>query len=263
MNYNIKEHPDLWKKFEEFTHRQILELGRNYGKIDVLWLDGGWVSKDNLDQDIHLEKVVETLRSTTQPHLIVCDRCVGGPYENIITPEKQIPDQPLFIPWETCATVGERFSFHYTDHFKTGRELVHMLLNVVSKGGNLALNIAPQPDGELPKPAVESIKNMGKWLALFGDGIYETSIIPPYFQERIKYTQKSGNIYAYFLYDEIPDLPNMLSLTIDADIREIRSMRTGQSLSFECKGGQTLIHTEKLLLDEAFYAEGFVLGLAE
>lgn len=260
VNYEISEHPELWKKFEEFTHQQILELGRNYGKIDVLWLDGGWVSKDNLDQDIHLEKVVENLRSTTQPHLIVCDRCVGGPYENIVTPEKQIPDQPLFIPWETCATVGDRFSFHYSDDFKTGRELVHMLLDVVSKGGNLALNIAPQPDGELPAPAVASIKDLGRWLTLFGDGIYESSIIPPYFQERIKYTRKSGNIYAYYLYDEIPQLPHTLAFAIDADVQKVHSMRTGQSLSFECKNGQILLQTEELSLDSAFYAEGFVLN---
>lgn len=260
VNYEISEHPELWKKFEEFTHQQILELGRNYGKIDVLWLDGGWVSKDNLDQDIHLEKVVENLRSTTQPHLIVCDRCVGGSYENIVTPEKQIPDQPLFIPWETCATVGDRFSFHYSDDFKTGRELVHMLLDVVSKGGNLALNIAPQPDGELPAPAVASIKDLGRWLTLFGDGIYESSIIPPYFQERIKYTRKSGNIYAYYLYDEIPKLPHSLAFAIDADVQEVHSMRTGQSLSFECKNGQILLQTEELSLDSAFYAEGFVLN---
>lgn len=259
VNYNVIEHPELWEKFIEFTHRQILELGRNYGKIDVLWLDGGWVSSDNLNQDIHLEKVVETLRSTTQPHLIVCDRCVGGPYENIITPEKQIPDQPLFVPWETCATIGEKFSFHYTDHFKTGRELVHMLLDVVSKGGNLALNIAPQPDGELPKPAVDSMKDLGRWLSMFGEGIYETSIIPPYFQEQIRYTKKPSAIYAFYLYKEKPCLPPILTLDLDTDIREIRSMRTGEVLPYKQENGRIKLYTESLCTEQAFYAEGFCI----
>ena len=54
VNYDISEHPDLWEKYVEFTHQQIRELCTNYGKIDVLWLDGGWVRPDNLDQDIRL-----------------------------------------------------------------------------------------------------------------------------------------------------------------------------------------------------------------
>ena len=171
VNYSIKEEPQLWDSFVDYTHRQLEELGTRYGKIDCLWLDGGWVNKDNLDQDIRLGEIVEKLRKGPQPHLIVCDRTVGGIYENIVTPEKQVPEEPLFIPWETCTTVGEKFSFHYTDTFKSGRELVHLLLDVVSKGGNLALNLAPQPDGELPGRAVASLRDMGRWLRMHGEGI--------------------------------------------------------------------------------------------
>lgn len=136
VNYSIQEYPQLWDRFVSYTHRQLEELGTDYGKIDCLWLDGGWVNKDNLNQDIRLGEIVEKLRKGPQPHLIVCDRTVGGEYENIVTPEKQVPEEPLFIPWETCTTVGEKFSFHYTDHFKSGRQLVHLLLDIVSKGGN-------------------------------------------------------------------------------------------------------------------------------
>ena len=64
-------------------------------------------------QDIRLGEVVEEIRATTQPHLICCDRTVGGPYENIVTPEQSIPPRPMNIPWETCMTLGRTFSFHY------------------------------------------------------------------------------------------------------------------------------------------------------
>ena len=118
---------------------------------------------DNLGQDIRLGEIVEEIRSSSQPHLIVSDRTCGGEYENFITPEKTVPETALSVPWETCTTVGKKFSFHYTDTFKSGHQLVLLLLDVVSKGGNLALNIAPQPDGELPAPAVRSLRDMGAW----------------------------------------------------------------------------------------------------
>lgn len=95
VNYSIKEEPQLWDSFVDYTHRQLEELGTRYGKIDCLWLDGGWVNKDNLEQDIRLGEIVEKLRKGPQPHLIVCDRTVGGIYENIVTPEKQVPEEPL------------------------------------------------------------------------------------------------------------------------------------------------------------------------
>ena len=151
VNYDIKKYPEIWDKFVEYTHEQITELATNYGKIDVLWLDGGWVAPNNLDQDIRLGEVVEKIRSTTQPHLIVCDRTVGGEFENIITPEQTIPEKAICVPWESCITLGEAFSFRYSDKYKSGYTLVHMLIDVVSKGGSLALNIAPQPDGKTSK----------------------------------------------------------------------------------------------------------------
>ena len=86
VNYSIQEYPQLWDRFVSYTHRQLEELGSDYGKIDCLWLDGGWVNKDNLNQDIRLGEIVEKLRKGPQPHLIVCDRTVGGEYENIVTP---------------------------------------------------------------------------------------------------------------------------------------------------------------------------------
>lgn len=263
VNYDIEKHPELWEDFVELTHRQITELATNYGKIDVLWLDGGWVNKDNLGQDIRLGELVDKLRSSTQPHLIVCDRCVGGPNENIITPEKQVPDHALSVPWETCTTIGQRFSFHYTDTFKSGRELVHLLLDVVSKGGNLALNIAPQPDGVLPAPAVASMKELGKWLSIFGDGIYGTSIVPPYFEEHIKYTRKQGAVYAFYMYGEVPLLPPEITFHVEQEVTEIHSMRTGEKLACHLEHGRIVVETGRIPLETAFFAEGFVLSLTK
>lgn len=259
VNYNIDLHPELWEEYVQFTHRQIRELCTNYGQVDVLWLDGGWVRPDNLGQDIRLEQIVKEIRATTQPHLIVCERTCGGEYENFITPEKTVPDTALTVPWETCTTLGEKFSFHYTDTFKSGSQLVRLLLEVVSKGGNLALNVAPQPDGMLPAPAVRSLRDLGAWLKIYGEGIYGSRICAPYMGEGVFYTQKPGRIYVFYLYDQLPALPPRLTLPLDISITGARCMRTGQSLHFRRSGAQLTLQLENVALGGAFYAEGFEL----
>lgn len=263
VNYDIAEHPDLWEQYVRFTHEQIRELCTNYGQIDVLWLDGGWVRPDNLGQDIRLGEIVEELRATTQPQMIVCERTCGGEYENFITPEKTVPDTALTVPWETCTTVGDKFSFHYTDHFKSGRQLVHLLLDVVSKGGNLALNLAPQPDGMLPEPAVRSLRDMGAWLRLFGEGIYGTRIFAPHQEPRLFYTGKQAQAFAFYAYDEIPELPARLTLHPAANVSRVECMRTGQPVKFRQNGDSLTLDLSQISMGGAFYAEGFRLVLAQ
>ena len=260
VNYSIEEHPEMWERFVSYTHRQIEELGTRYGRIDCLWLDGGWVNPDNQGQDIRLGEIVNKLRSGPQPHLIVCDRTVGGEFENIVTPEKEIPERPMSIPWETCTTVGERFSFHYTDHFKTGRQLVHLLLNVVSRGGNLALNVAPQPDGALPAPAVASLRDLGRWMRIHGEGIYNTTIAEPYFIRNIRYTAKGDTRYIFYLYEDCASLPLKLHLRFSGKAHHIRLMRTGQEVPFEEKSGELLLDTSAIDRNTAFYADCFVVN---
>ena len=259
VNYDVSEHPDLWEKYVQFAHQQLRELCTNSGKVDVLWLDGGWVRPDNLGQDIRLGEIVEEIRSTSQPHLIVSERTCGGEYENFITPEKTVPEDALSVPWETCTTVGKKFSFHYTDTFKSGHQLVLLLLDVVSKGGNLALNIAPQPDGELPAPAVRSLRDLGAWLKIFGDGIYGTRICAPYFGKNLFYTCKGDNTYAFFAYGDIPALPEQISLSSEKTVRKVTSMRTGASVRFRQEGSTVTIFPENVPMGGAFYAEGFCI----
>ena len=258
VNYDPQKHPGLWESFVRYTHEQITELCTQYGPVDVLWLDGGWVAPHNRHQDIRLGELVSNLRRDN-PGLIVCDRTAGGIYENIVTPEKTVPETALPIPWETCTTLGDRFAFLYTDHFKSSHELVHLLLDIVAKGGNLALNIAPQPDGALPAPAVASLKGLGRWLAVFGDGIYGTKICAPYVGGSLCYTQKENRTYAFFLYDDEPSLPRWLKITTDSAVTAVTAMRTGEKLDFVPAEGCVFVDTEGFDAKDGFYAEGFEL----
>ncbi|WP_242163959.1 alpha-L-fucosidase [Lysobacter sp. M15] len=213
-NYDTRKHPDLWKRFVKFTHAQIGELTRDYGALDILWLDGGWVrARDTMDdiaqgtagvpwpQDIDMPGMAALARRN-QPGLIVVDRAVGGRYENYRTPEQKIPDEPLPYPWETCMTLGDSWSYTPNDNYKPARQVVQMLVDVVAKGGNYLLNVGPQPDGQLPDEAVQRLREIGAWMQVNGEAIYASRAVAPYRAGKFRYTRlKNGDVYAIYLPD--------------------------------------------------------------
>lgn len=201
-SYDPDKYPWLWNNFVQFTHDQIEELMTRYGRIDVLWLDAGWVGSKK--QDIRLGEIVSKVREK-QPWLLTADRTMGGPYENFVTPEQTVPSRPLHVPWESCITMGTSFSFRYEDEYKSARELVHLLLEIVAKGGNLALNVGPQPDGRLPVGAIKSMKDLGAWMKVNGEGIYGTRVCTPYVKDSCAFTRKGDTVYAFRMYKSAQD----------------------------------------------------------
>ena len=240
-SYDVKADPVRWERFRSFVRNQILELVSNYGKIDVLWLDGGQV-QPKTGLDIRIEEIVAEARKV-QPWLIAADRTAGGTCENVITPEQQVPPQPLDVPWESCITMGTGFSYRYDDIFKSPRELIHLLVNVVAKGGNLALNVAPGPDGRLPRPAVERMDAMGAWLRKNGEAIYGTRAESPYRVEGyggvVAFTGKGGNVYAIRLWSEGQTGIRRLCLPVaqPTRVRKVVHLASGRALPFERRDG--------------------------
>lgn len=230
-SYDPAQYPWLWERFVQFTHEQIMELCTRYGRIDILWLDAGWVRAEK-GQDIRIGEVIEKARRV-QPWLLAADRTVGGPYENIVTPEQTVPEKPMRIPWESCITMGTSFSFAYEDRYKSVRQLVHLLLEVVAKGGNLALNVGPQPDGRLPRGAVERMKALGEWLNVYGEGVYGTRICEPYFTGEWAFTRKKKTVYAYRLYQD-PHAEQRLDVLIPytGKAARVEAAETNRPLSF-------------------------------
>jgi len=198
-NYDTHAHPEKWAQFVDFVYRQIEELMSEYGPLDSLWLDGGQVRPP--DQDINMARIAEMARSH-QPELLVVDRTVGGLYENILTPEQEIPDEPLGHPWESCLTMGTSWSYKPNDEYKPARVLIHMLVDIVAKGGNLLLNIGPTPDGVFPAETLERLREIGAWLAVNGEAIYGTRPIAPYKEANTCFTHKGDDVYAITLAAE-------------------------------------------------------------
>ncbi len=216
VNYDPKKYPEHWNAFKQFTYNQIEELMSDYGKMDILWLDGGqvrplssidktvdWQKSIPYDQDIDMANIAKMARSH-QPGLLVVDRTVAGEYENYVTPEQQVPETPLGNPWESCLTMGNSWSYVPKDHYKSTNQLVQLLVKIVSRGGNLLLNIGPSPEGDWDDTAYVRLKEIGNWMKINQEGIYNTKPIAPYSFNNIYFTQSNDkkNIYAFYLSDK-------------------------------------------------------------
>ncbi len=226
VNYDPEENPDKWNDFINFTHNQILELMTDYGNVDILWLDGGWVAKkpksviENayaamieesstgyvknriVSQDIQMDELIEKVRKK-QPGLIVVDRAVQGKNQNYLTPENRVPAVTLPYPWESCIISGGGWSYTPNAKYMTGREGIHLLIDVVAKGGNLLLNIAPSPEGEWQDGAYDLLKEYENWMNINSEGIYESQPLAPFKSDNICMTQlRDGTSYFFYLADE-------------------------------------------------------------
>jgi alpha-L-fucosidase len=254
-NYDTRKHPDMWKRFVDFTHAQIGELTSQYGPVDILWLDGGWVrpskneeSKDAAGvawpQDIDMPRLAAMARKN-QPGLIVVDRAVGGRYENYRTPEQKIPDEPLPYPWETCMTLGDSWSYTPNDNYKSARSVVQMLVDVVAKGGNYLLNVGPDANGELPPVAVQRLEEIGAWMKVNGEAIYASRSVAPYRDGKFRYTRlKDGTVYAFYLPDaKEAKLPATLRIPGPAPAAgsEVKLLGNDASLKWRREGEVTVI----------------------
>lgn len=223
VNYDPEAYPERWEAFVQFTHNQIMELMTDYGSVDILWLDGGWVAKKTpefirhwyqkemeantsgfikaqvINQDIRMDELVEKARQK-QPGLIVVDRAVYGKNQNYLTPENRVPEHLLPYPWESCIISGGGWSYTPDAVYMSGYEAVHLLTDIVAKGGNLLYNVAPGPDGEWQQGAYDLLKEIGAWIKINGEGIYETKPFEPYRKDKMAFTQKdNGNVFAFYM----------------------------------------------------------------
>ena len=263
VNYDPERYPDRWNAFVEFTHNQVMELMTGYGRMDILWLDGGWVkkrSKDEIErmyaerlgespsgfiksrvvnQDPRMDELVAKARQK-QPGLIVVDRAVYGKNQNYLTPENRVPEKPLPYPWESCIISGGGWSFTPNAKYMSGREGVHLLVDIVAKGGNLLLNVAPGPDGTWQQGAYDLLAEMGTWLKVNGEAIYGSRPAAPYIDGRLRLTRgKDGSRYFVYLADEKePGIPAkiLVSAGRPADGARVTLLGTSAALSWKAEG---------------------------
>ena len=225
-------------RYAAYMRAQLTELLTRYGRIDLLWFDfsypdwaifektnfklfehdptrGEWTATGKGRAEWESDALVGLAR-TLQPGIIINDRAdLPGDY---ISPEQHVPANPPErdgqpIAWETCATMNDAWAYRRDDsRWKTTEQLVRMLVNVVSKGGNLLLNVGPTGRGDFPGPSLERLAGIAAWMRAHGRAIYgcgPSAFTPP---PDARYTQRGDRLYLHLFawpFDPSIHLPGL------------------------------------------------------
>lgn len=247
VNYKIERHPERWEKFKNFTFNQIEELMSNYGKLDILWLDGGWVAPGR--QDIDMDRIA-TMTRQHQSDIMIVDRTIRGKYENYQTPERSVPEEQLPIPWESCIPLSSDWGWIPDAKFKTPAEVIALLIEVTAKGGNLLLGVGPTPEGII-QPEVEAIlSEVGSWLKNNGKGIYNTRITENYNSNDVWFTadKDQKTIYALYIPNEETNYPSYIEWEGNNPVKgaKVTLLQNGKRVKWETKNNKTRITLPKI-----------------
>ena len=224
---------------DEIVIPQLREILTNYGEIAILWFDipGGVIDKARAER---IREVV--LRCN--PAIIMNNRLGGGYHGDIETPEQFIPANGFpGKDWETCMTMNRTWGFKkHDEQWKSAREMVRMLCDIASKGGNYLLNVGPTGLGEIPEASLERLAHIGAWLRSNGVAIYGTAATPfPHVMPWGRVTQAGNKLYL-LVFDVPVDrrlvLPGLVTPVSKAHLAADPA-KTG--LPFALEGGSPVI----------------------
>lgn len=187
--------PDAKPEYITYMKNQLKELTERYD-TQVFWFDGDWNSfwtmKDGLDVYAYLREL--------QPSAIINNRVAKRDKfkKDFGTPEQFTPGSKLDYYWEACWTINKSWGYKQHDkNWKSTDQLIKKLVDIVSKGGNLLLNVGPTPEGTFPPGCISRLEEMGNWLAINGDAVYGTSFSDLPLQPWGRTTRKDDTYYLH------------------------------------------------------------------
>ncbi|WP_293789346.1 alpha-L-fucosidase [uncultured Pedobacter sp.] len=234
--FDPKGLPENAALLKKQTYGQVEELMKNYGKIDILWYDGGWLAHKGSDADaawfwepLKLNGMVRRY----QPDVVINPR--SGMVGDFQTDEGggDVKGPIIPFPWEKNLNLNETsWGYNKVQNLMPLKRVIDMLVNTVDRGGNMLLNVGPDPDGVIPPTHVQRLKEVGAWLAKNGEGIYGTR--PGPFQPVDHFygsTHKENRIYIHLL--KAPEEGNTIKLPAIKQTISACSILHGQKIKFQ------------------------------
>lgn len=226
---------------------QVKEILENYGGLDILWWDTPWGMTEEAAQT--LQNVVNEY-----PKLITNNRLYSSWPGDFSTPEQHVPPTGLDYDWEVCMTMNTSWGYKwYDENWKSSKDLVKMLVDIASKGGNLLLNVGPTAEGVIPEPSVERLKEIGYWMQQNGESIYGTSASPffklPWGRCTTKKVKDGTNYYLHVF-----DWPKNGLLTVPgfkANVKDVYLLSNPkQRFAWKFDGDDMNIHAPSVIFNE-------------
>jgi alpha-L-fucosidase len=193
-NHPQRNHPERAKlneprdqrAYSEYLHAEVRELLTEFGKIDILWADYSFAHQgpEGKGRDAWQSEELYQMIRQLQPHIILNDRLDLPAGWDIKTPEQYQPREWVRVDgqpvvWEACQTFSGSWGYHRDEaSWKSVEQLIGMLCDTVSKGGNLLLNVGPTGRGEFDERALERLAGMGEWMRRHGRSIYGCTQAP-------------------------------------------------------------------------------------
>ncbi len=214
-----------FSRYVDYLHGQVRELCTNYGQIDMLWFD---FSYDKLTGEAWRATDLVRMVRSLQPGVIIDNRLEvsgegfgslldGNPQEysgDFVSPEQIIPPSGIQdkqgkpVCWEACMTLNNNWGYAEFDHeYKSARTVVRKLVECVSKGGNMLLNVGPDARGRIPRESVDILTQVGDWMRKNGESIYGCG---PSDIEKPSWgyiTQKNGTLFLHLMEETVGPAP--------------------------------------------------------
>jgi len=224
--------PQGWATLVDYVHAQVRELCTNYGKLDILWYDGGWPYTADDWRSEELNAMVRQL----QPGIIINNRAQLP--EDLDTPEQHVAASAPGRPWEACMTLNGSWGYNEADtDWKTPKQVIETLVRCASGGGNLLLNIGPKADGTVPPESERILRQVGDWLKINGASIYGTDR-SPFSTSTGMTTLKGDTVFAHVLRwpGRQLTIPRILN-----QVRSVHMLHNGESVVFEQRGDRVML----------------------
>ena len=233
-------------RYLDYMHAQVRELCANYGKLDLLWFD---FSYDRLRGEAWRATALMEMVRALQPGVIIDNRlevsgegfgslaaCQPTPYHgDFVSPEQIIPPNGLRdaegnpLIWESCVTMNNHWGYCATDHFyKSAPLLIRKLVECVSKGGNLLLNVGPDAQGRFPQESLAILREIGAWMDRNGESVYGCGMAGLPKPEYGRLTRNGDRLYVHIFENTLGPLP-LFGLRRE-DVRSIRRLCDGSEV---------------------------------
>ena len=238
-----------WPHYFNFMNAQLTELLTHYGKIGAIWFDGWWDhDQDSIPFDWHLPEQYALIHKL-QPACLIGNNHHMHPFEgeDIQIFERDLPGENKAgfidkaakvsqLPLETCQTMNGMWGYKVVDqNYKSVAELIRLLLNTSGKGANLLLNIGPQPNGQLPAVALDRLKEIGKWMRVYGETLYGSVAGPVKPCEWGATTEKDGKVYVHVCPAQGTKAPASITIPMAKKPKEVTDFQTGKKVTYTYK----------------------------